>query len=166
MCIPYNGACNGWNHPFAGTLHVGDLLVLQGVSPRDLKADYPNSDIIVFHEPGDPNDLIVHRIVSVEEVDGKLIFRTKGDGNSLTKYPNTPQTAEYDPWPIPQDQVVGKVILRIPWLGHVVLFMRTPSGLVLVAVLVVMLLVIEFIVPIFRKKQTEPEPKGSESEAL
>jgi len=157
MCIPYNGACNGWNHPFDGTLHVGDLLVLQGVTPKDLKTDYPNSDIIVFHEPGDPNDLIVHRIVAVEEVDGALSFRTKGDGNSFTKWPGTPQPTEYDPWPIPQDQIVGKVILRVPWLGHVVLFMRTPAGLILVAVLVALLLIVEFVVPVFRKKQDVSE---------
>jgi hypothetical protein len=29
MCIPYNGACDGWDHPFERTLRIGDLLVLQ-----------------------------------------------------------------------------------------------------------------------------------------
>jgi signal peptidase I len=34
MCIPYNGACDGWTHPFEHTLHIGDLIIVQGVAPR------------------------------------------------------------------------------------------------------------------------------------
>ena len=166
MCIPYNGACDGWNHPFDRTLHVGDLLVLQGVNPKDLKTDYPNSDIIVFQRPDFPDELIVHRIVAAEEINGTLYFRTKGDGNPYTRWPGIPQPAEYDPWTIPpspgvsQDQVVGKVILRVPWVGHIVLFMRTPAGLVLVAVLVALLLIVEFVIPVLRKKQGHSSPES------
>jgi signal peptidase I len=167
MCIPYDGTCDGFGHPFDRTLHVGDLLILQGVSAKDYKTDYPNSDIIVFHQPQNPDELIVHRIVSAEATDGVIYFRTKGDGNSFDKWPTTPQPTEYDPWAIPpsqkgvsQDLVVGKVILRIPWLGHIVLFMRTPAGLVLVVVLVALLLIIEFVLPVLRKKKepSMPEP--------
>ena len=164
MCIPYDGACEYylWDHPFDRTLHVGDLLVLQGVDPRSLNTQYPNSDIIVFHNPNNPEELIVHRIVTAEERDGVLYFRTKGDGNPTTRWPNTPQPSEYDPWARPsepgvaQDQVVGKVIMRIPWLGNVVLYMRTQAGLLLVAVLITLLIVIEFVVPILRRKTQSP----------
>jgi len=75
---------------------------------------------------------------------------------------NTPQPSEYDPWARPsepgvaQDQVVGKVIMRIPWLGNVVLYMRTQAGLLLVAVLITLLIVIEFVVPVLRKKTQSP----------
>jgi signal peptidase I len=160
MCIPYDGACNGWDHPFARTLHVGDLLILQGLDPKDYNTNYPSSDIIVFHNPSNPDELIVHRIVSAQEINGVIYFRTKGDGNSFDKWPATPQPTEYDPWAIPgvsqgvsQDLVVGKVILRIPWLGHIVLFMRTSAGLAFVVFLVALLLVVEFIVPVLRKKK-------------
>jgi signal peptidase I len=166
MCIPYDGACNGWDHPFARTLHVGDLLVLQGLNPKDYNTNYPYSDIIVFHNPINPDELIVHRIVSAQDINGTIYFRTKGDGNSFDKWPTIPQSTEYDPWAIPptpgvsQDLVVGKVVLRIPWLGHIVLFMRTPEGLVSVVVLVALLLIVEFVVPSFRKKKepSMPEP--------
>jgi len=159
MCIPYDGACDGWSHPFDRTLHIGDVLVLQGVTPKDYNTDYPNSDIIVFHRPGNPDELIVHRIVATQEVNGTLYFRTKGDGNPSTRWPNTPQPAEYDPFTdngvpgVSESKVVGKVIMRIPWVGHIVLFMRTPLGLVTVAVLVALLLIVEFVVPVFKKKQ-------------
>jgi hypothetical protein len=66
MCIPYDATCDGWSHPFDRTLHIYDIIVIQGVDAKSLKTDYPNSDIIVFQRPDlpedDPNSKIVHRI--------------------------------------------------------------------------------------------------------
>ena len=33
MCVPYDGACDGWSHPFAQTLHIGDIIIIQKVNP-------------------------------------------------------------------------------------------------------------------------------------
>jgi signal peptidase I len=155
MCIPYDGACDGWSHPFARTLHVGDLIIVQGVNPADLNADYPNSDIIVFHRPGNPDELIVHRIAAEEVVNGTIYFYTKGDGNPTDKWPNPIQPSEYDPWGrVSQDQVVGKVVMRIPWLGQVVLFMRNSLGLPIVIALIIILVIVEFVAPVLKGKKT------------
>jgi signal peptidase I len=169
MCIPYDSACDGWSHPFARTLHIGDLIIVQGVNPQDLNTNYPNSDIIVFHEPDNPNELIVHRIVAVDDVNGTLYFRTKGDGNSPVKWPNTPSPSEYDPWEtngvpgVRQDLVVGKVVMRIPWLGQLVLFMRNSVGLPIVIALIIIIVIIEFILPLLReKKPSEPQKKAQQ----
>jgi signal peptidase I len=157
MCVPYNGQCDGWSHPFSYTLHIGDLIIVQGVDPANLNSDYPDSDIIVFKKPSDQNELIVHRIVDEEEREGKIFFFTKGDGNSNTRWPDTPSSSEYDPWNngngISEDLVVGKVVMRIPWIGHFVLFMRNGIGLPLVVGLIVILVVVEFTIPILRKKK-------------
>ncbi len=157
MCVPYNGQCDGWSHPFSYTLHIGDLIIVQGTDPTNLNSDYPNSDIIVFHKPGDTNELIVHRIVEEEERDGKIYFFTKGDGNSNTKWPDIPSRSEYDPWNnrggIPDDLVVGKVLMRIPWIGHFVLFMRNGIGLPIIVGLIILLLIAEFMIPILRNKK-------------
>lgn len=166
MCVPYDGACDGWlsvTHPFARTLHKGDLIVVQGVNPAGLNANYPDSDIIVFRKPGNPDELIVHRIVAVETVNGKLYFRTKGDGNGIDKWPATPQPSEYDPWQengipgVSQDNVVGKVVMRVPWLGWVVLLMRETTGLIIVVAIVILLVVVEFVLPLFRGKKPETQ---------
>ncbi|MBN1244159.1 hypothetical protein JXA31_01035 [Candidatus Bathyarchaeota archaeon] len=165
MCIPYNGACDGWAHPFSRTLHIGDLIIVQGVDPADLNANYPDSDIIVFHKPSDPDELIVHRIVAVDEINGELYFRTKGDGNSQSRWPETPSPSEYDPWEtdgvdgVREDLVVGKVVMRIPWLGHVVLFMRNSIGLPLVVVLIILIVIVEFIVPLLREKKSSEQQR-------
>ena len=65
MCVPYGWTCNGWlslDHPFAQTLHKGDIIIIQAVNPADLNANYPNSDIIVYKNPNGVTP-IVHRIV-------------------------------------------------------------------------------------------------------
>lgn len=157
MCIPYDGACDGWTHPFSNTLHIGDLIIVQGVDSRDLNSNYPDSDIIVFHKPNQLDELIVHRIVAEEERNGVLYFYTKGDGNGYNKWPATPQRSEYDPWNgnngIPEDLVIGKVVLRIPWVGHVVLFMRNSIGLPIVVGLIILIVVVEFVLPLLKNKK-------------
>ena len=153
MCISYDGACTGWDHPFARTLHTGDLIIVQGVTPADLNANYPYSDIIVYHNPTDPQELIVHRIVDKKVENGTIYFSTEGDGNGVLKWPNAPD--QTDRWsPFSSDLVVGKVVMRIPWLGHLVLFMRSEYGVPAVVVLVAILIIIELVVPWGRKKNT------------
>jgi signal peptidase I len=158
MCVPYGSACDGWTsvgHPFERTLHTGDLIIIQNVNPAELNADYPNSDIIVFHKPADPTGLIVHRIVAKQEINGKLYFQTKGDGNGL-KWPSAVSSSDYDVWylpnGVPEDQICGKVIMLIPWVGHTALLMRNPIGLPLIILAILLLVFFEFVVPLFRRK--------------
>ena len=166
MCIPQNDRCDGWSHPFSQTLHIGDLIIVQGIAAEDLNSNYPNSDIIVFHKPDNPDELVVHRIVTEEEKTGSIYFLTKGDGNGINKWPNKPSSAEYDPWQtdgvpgIREDLVVGKVVMRIPWLGHIVLFMRNSVGLPIIIALIIVIIIIEFVLPIFKgKKPAEQQTK-------
>lgn len=170
MCVPYNGQCDGWSHPFSYTLHIGDLIIVQGTDPTNLKSDYPDSDIIVFKKPSDTDELIVHRIVDKEDRDGKIYFFTKGDGNSNTKWPNIPSSSEYDPWNggngISEDLVVGKVIMRIPWIGHFVLFMRNGIGLPIVVVLIILLIIAEFMIPILRKKKDVNKKNNTQNQEV
>ncbi|MCW4045669.1 MAG: S26 family signal peptidase [Candidatus Bathyarchaeota archaeon] len=155
MCIPQDAQCDGWTHPFDRTLHIGDLIIIQGLDPSELNADYPDSDIIVFHKPTDPEELIVHRIAAKEvSEDGTISFYTKGDGNPAHKWPNHIQPTEYDPWgKVSEDLVVGKVIMRIPWVGHAILFMRNSIGLPLIIALMIILLFIEFVLPLLKRNR-------------
>ncbi len=157
MCIPYDGACDGWTHPFDRTLHIGDLIVIQGVDPKDLKTNYPDSDIIVFHQPDDPNTLIVHRIVRViNGADGKLFFYTKGDGNPPVQWPAS--TTGYDYWgPVSQDAVVGKVVMRIPWVGHIAMVTQNYSLVPIIVVIVILIVIIEFVVPLIKERKAKTQ---------
>jgi signal peptidase I len=178
MCVPYDGPCDGWTHPFDRTLHIGDIIVIQGINAKDLKTDYPNSDIIVFHRPDNPSELIVHRIVATTAIDGKLYFFTKGDGNGYPDtWPTIPKANEYDSWysgnssiplgAVSQDLVEGKVVMRIPWIGHVAIFMHDVLGvsnsfvvIPVIVILLVLLIIVELVEPLLRKKKPSVEQKS------
>lgn len=150
-----DGQTPGWTHPFAHTLQIGDLIIVQGVNPANLSAAYPNSDVIVFHNPDNPNELIVHRIVAEEEINGTYYFETKGDGNSLYRWPAAIPSSDYDFWGwVPQNLVVGKVAMRIPLIGYVVLFIHGSRFDVLTIVVLILLLILgDFVVSSLRKKR-------------
>ena len=143
-----------WSHPFARTLRIGDLIIIQGVNPSSLNANYPDSDIIVYHRPSD-GELIVHRIVKETVINGKLYFYTKGDGNPLVTWPSPVPDGNYDPWsPVSQDLVVGKVVMHIPWIGYIALYMQTQWGIPTVVILILLLVIADLVIPYLRRKRT------------
>ena len=152
MCILPGPYCDSWSHPFERTLHVGDLIVVEGINVSDINAaPYPDGDIIVFHQLyGD--ELIVHRAIEKRLQNGDIYFVTKGDGNMGPDQP------------IPADHVIGKVILRIPWLGHLALIMRNPTGVYLIIALIIILVIIELLIPVFRGKKPETTQQQSSQE--
>jgi len=149
------------------TLKVGDLIVVQGVpnASEINAAPKPNGAMIVFHSPYGPRggpflffageeELIVHRaIAKVENSDGTLYFQTKGDNNNSPDYWNGPDTYQ---GMISSELLVGRVVGVVPWVGNVPLFMRTPSGIVLIVFLIILILLIEY-VPVLWKRQGQYE---------
>ncbi len=164
MCVPYDWACDGFlsiTHEFSPTLHTGDIIIIQGVNPETINANYPNSDIIVYQRPDKPDDTpVVHRVVAEYEENGVLYFQTKGDGNE-TPYPNVPSSSEYDSnylWGngegVPAGMVLGKVVMRIPYFGWVTLFLKENFwGIPLIIAFIMLLLAVEFVIPEVKRKR-------------
>jgi hypothetical protein len=89
----------------------------------------------------------VHRAIDEAVENGTVIsFTTKGDGNAGSDQP------------IPASSLVGRVVLRIPWIGHLALYMRNSTGILLIVALIIILIVVEFILPLVTGKKTENEP--------
>ncbi|WP_424017061.1 signal peptidase I [Halorientalis pallida] len=96
----------------------GDVVIVDASAPVGV------GDIVTFSEDSDVP--VTHRIVAEE--DGQWV--TKGDANE-----------NRDARPVPPENVLGKVVLTIPLIGHVVLWANTPVGYVsLVLVPLVLLL--------------------------
>ena len=91
------------NFPYENGFNTGDIMVLQ--NPKKVRI----GDIIVFQiaEQADP---IIHRVVEVKESEGKYFYTTKGDHNCGSA------PFEKD---ITEEQVLGKALQRIPWLGWI-----------------------------------------------
>ncbi len=143
---------------FSRTLQPGDAVLIAGINPANINANYPNSDILVFHRPDNFSQLAVYRIVAKAEIGGKWYFSVKGDGESPSKWPTEVNATYYQNWQnqneslpshaVSEDLLVGRVFLRIPLAGSLAAFMHDLLGLnnfvafVLPAIVVLTLLVI------------------------
>jgi signal peptidase len=132
------------------TLRVGDLLIVQGgLNASDLCAHPGDGDIIVFRDPRNPNNLVVHRAIEKSQIGNKWYFKTKGDNN------NGP-----DPWQVPEDNLVGKVIFGVPLLGYVKIVLGTPTGIAACILSLAFLFFIENIVMSDRKGKNSKRAKN------
>jgi len=169
MSLPKGVPDDGWSNPFGPTLHTGDLIIVEGVNPQDIYAAPYNAsghsgDIIVFRATDNSGDLIVHRAISYVLSNGTIVasktkgetvvaFVTQGDAND--------EPGPYSPTPV--QNVIGKVVMRIPWVGHVALFMRNSNGILVIVVLIIILVIIEFALPpVLGKKPADEQDKDIE----
>lgn len=98
------------------SIETGDLVISSAVDLEDIKA----GDIIVFRHDG---KLICHRVVTIDPVTERI--QTKGDANEGA-----------DPHTISYDDVVSEVGLVVPAAGHVILFLQSVYGWILIITIV------------------------------
>ena len=169
MCI-FPSNCCSLMHPFEPTLHVGDLIIVQGVDSRDVNFSYPKSDILVFHSPKsdsyDSGSLTITRVVAKEEKSGIVYFRTKSDRLGANIGSEMPNASECEHWNdyrenytlngmISEKLLVGKVIFRIPWIGYIALFMQNSFGIFILVVLTILIILIaKFTISISANKKS------------
>ena len=113
------------------TLTRGDLIVISRVSPAAIQ----EGDVIVYKVPlsfqqkyGYPPS-ICHRVVRIQNTDGELAFRTKGDSTGQ------------DPFLVLPEQVVGKESKSISFLGYLVMFPQSRQGWFFLGGLIVLLII-------------------------
>lgn len=119
-------------------IKVYDVVISKKVnSPKDIKV----GDVITFISTSSISKgmTITHRVIEVVETDKGVAYRTKGDNNLS---PDT-MPAEYN-------NVIGKVILRIPQLGRVQSFIGTQSGWLIIIVIPALIIIISDILKIFK----------------
>jgi signal peptidase I len=109
-----------------GGFSKGDIILLAKANPEKLKI----GDIIAFSS-GTGGTPIIHRIISIKEVNGEKIFSTIGDNNAGQLIPNN-NYAGIDEREIKSNQLVGRAIARVaPKVGWIKLIffevLRSPS---------------------------------------
>ena len=96
------------------TYHVGSLIYVTKVDPLTLKEGDPVTFMI------NKNTVATHRIIQVipDEDDPTVVrFLTQGDNNDID-----------DGTPIHSNNVIGKPVFTIPYLGYIVNFIQVPPG--------------------------------------
>jgi len=105
-------------------LRSGDLLLYRGVDQKAVS----NGTLIIYFSGQTGiatldymvRPIVVHRIVAiVTQSDGTVYYRTKGDNNQ-----------DNDPALVRYDQVLGTPVDDVPVVGTLVLFVKSPQGLI------------------------------------
>lgn len=99
------------------------------------EAKYQQGDVITFlanpnSKLKDTNSTITHRIVSVQEIQDQKSIQTKGDANRSV-----------DQEKIVEKQILGKVLLSIPFAGYAVTFTKTQLGFISLIVIPAILII-------------------------
>ncbi len=93
-------------------LSAGDIAITSEVDPEQIQV----GDVISFREP---EGTIIHRVVRLQRDEAGLQFITRGDANNVE-----------DP-PVDPEQLLGRVIFRVPKVGWAAILLRRAIQLVL-----------------------------------
>lgn len=122
---PILGAALGTVNPFAcpttpsmePAIWPGDLVIIAGSNAKDLNVgDIIAYDMLILSldnpNPEKMSIPVLHRIAGIIAQNGSRYFVTKGDNNPTS-----------DEWYVPEEGVIGKAIIIVPYLGNLVLIL-------------------------------------------
>jgi signal peptidase len=124
--VPFPGNCKVFtvqSGSMEPTIKTGSLIFVKPM------ADYAVGEIVT-RKTTDPKVTITHRIVSKEELQGKIAFETKGDAN------NAPDGEKFT-----KEGIIGKEVFKLPYIGYPVGYAKTSSGLILLIVVPAVIIV-------------------------
>ena len=123
---------------------TGALLYVKKVDPQKLKV----GDVITFMVSRETT--VTHRIVEISrENDGQLYFKTKGDANKTA-----------DAGSVNQNNILGKPVFDIPYLGYVAGFITQPPGMYLGIAVGVILTILVFMLDYIAGDEPQKTQEG------
>jgi signal peptidase len=115
------------------SLPVGSVAVTQTVDADSVRV----GDVIAFQQSSG-SATVLHRVVSIESIDGQRVAITQGDRN-----------ASPDPLPNPLLGGGDRVVYYVPWIGYLFVFAGSTTGLILAIAMLVGLIC----VPMLRRRR-------------
>lgn len=103
----------------APTISTGSIIVIKPAT------EYKLDDVVTFksYNSQKKNDYTTHRVVGIDDITGREIFYTKGDANESR-----------DSGSLTKDQIKGKVIFSVAFVGYIVGYAKTLPGLVIIII--------------------------------
>jgi signal peptidase len=95
-------------------IKTGSIVIIK---PTD---DYNVGDVVTFGKDTRDEVPTTHRIIEERIVSGQAQYIVKGDAND-----------DRDPQEVRERDIIGKVMLSVPYLGYILDFARKPLGFVL-----------------------------------
>lgn len=91
------------------SIMTGDMVIISSLENDEIKV----GDVVEYKRD---NYSVIHRVIEIVPEQGYNYYKTQGDNN------NTP-----DRDLVPHEAIVGKVKMRIPYLGWITLWMNSAS---------------------------------------
>ena len=103
-------------------------------------AEYKVGEIITFGKDDKRNIPTSHRINATRMDQGKMLYTTKGDANNSS-----------DMKEISQNEIIGRVIFKLPYLGYILDMARRPIGFILLVAIPALAIIYDEIVKIWKE---------------
>jgi len=100
---------------------------------------YKIGDVITFATEG-ADIPTSHRIIGFEERNGEVVFETKGDANE-----------DADIGLVAKENILGKVVLDLPYIGYILDFARQPLGFALLIGIPALIIILDEIENIWKE---------------
>ena len=129
---------------------TGSLVYVQEIDTSELEV----GDVITFYQ--DEKTIVTHRIiekVAMGGVQGGVAYRTKGDANEME-----------DANLVTPDNVIGKAMFAIPYLGYLAQYIQQPPGLYIAIVVGAGLVLLMFLPDLFAKEEKKKTSQTEEKE--
>jgi signal peptidase len=114
---------------------TGDLVISRQIAPLEAVP----GDVVTFRDPDGARRLITHRVTRMKRQGREVRFVTKGDANNASER-----------WSVATGGQIGRVVFRLPKLGYLVWWSRSPSGRIVLLVIPALLLCCWELVRIWR----------------
>lgn len=99
------------------SISMGSIVIIKPTK------EYKINEIITIKDPADKTISVTHRIVDIINTDNTISFVTKGDANESIDS----ETRKFE-------NILGKVIIHMPYLGYIISFIKSGPGLLLTIV--------------------------------
>ena len=93
-------------------IKTGALIAITKVAPEEVQV----GDIIGFKVEA-MDTPVCHRVIEIVDTEEGVGFRTKGDANE-----------DPDTWVVKPENLIGKTVFHLAWLGYIAKFIKTPYG--------------------------------------
>lgn len=101
------------------TINKNDIIVVKKVDKNEIN----ENDIISFDNG---NEIITHRIVDIENINGQTLYTTKGDNNRFE-----------DDEKISFEQIEGKYVFKLSKLGYLMNFLKNRYFLIILFIILI-----------------------------
>lgn len=120
------------------TIKTNDVIITSKIKEKDIKV----GDVLSYKSVQD-NIIITHRLIEIKNENDQKVYIFKGDNNTSV-----------DEEKVTYSNIQGKYLYSIPYIGTLVTYVKTPSGMAMViAVILLIFVIFEIIERMFEEKE-------------